>query len=454
MKKPKRNKRQWLRAKCNERNISGDLIYWQYNAAIKSSVGKYIDTLNTVGRNQKDAISHYVVSPLVEQQFRVGCVNGGMFYPSGDRSLDTIFSNVHLTVQDPYDKNTYHPVKAWIAIVPECLDASLVDFNSPVKMASDLSMKKEYLTETETDRLRSEGYDILVLLFAPSDSKLDYFPYIRWVGERYQIPFIHHNILDEKLLSYKSRLPHGGYEVMRLGGSNGDVCVNRNLFRFMHLADTGPRQSHGSLWIPSRNSRKWHMLYINCFASKKRKVTSFSYAQPVEGGQFLLTRKDVCFPPKDAYSKMLFLFAQTKALSPNICLALSMFFNKSTGDDRNVASHATIMQSYTNNTLRGISDSDNSFYANTLFSSNFTLLLHPVSNHIDVCSPLSINHPLKGVTTSFFENKVLFVSPKMSTFDLNGPALGRGGAGRGKFVFGLVDHGSNQSNVASNNDHS
>jgi hypothetical protein len=75
------------------------------------------------------------------------------------------------------------------------------------------------------------------------------------------------------------------------------------------------------------------MLYINCFASKMRKVTSFSYTQPVEGGQFLLTRKDVCFPPKDAYSKMLFLFAQTKALSPNICLALSMFFKKSMGED-------------------------------------------------------------------------------------------------------------------------
>jgi hypothetical protein len=152
------------------------------------------------------------------------------------------------------------------------------------------------------------------------------------------------------------------------------------------------------------------------------------------------------------FGSLLRNFVKTKALTPNLCSAVSHYLFKHHDISRGVASYATLVQTHTNQHIKMLSHSEDDFYGKLLLSSDCTLVLHPVADHVDTCRKLPDGHPLKGVTTSFFENKVLLLSHKQSSFDPQSAPLGRGGAGAGKFVFGIVDHGSNSQGVEQSNE--
>jgi hypothetical protein len=68
-------------------------------------------------------------------------------------------------------------------------------------------------------------------------------------------------------------------------------------------------------------------------------------------------------------------------------------------------------------------------------SCSFTIIAYATRLHVDT-PKVHPFLPLKG----FWENKWIIDVPSQSTRDLTQPALGRGGAGRGKFVFAILDH--------------
>jgi hypothetical protein len=389
--------------KRGHKQVAGDLIYWEYNAAIKSSVGEFIDTLNTVGCTQKHSISHCVVSPAQEAQLIAKNSNGGLYYPCGDRSSDIIFKNVILPVADAFNPDHFHTLKAYIIMsFEDAEDALAVTQNTKDNtfLAKSIFRKKKYLDQKETSVLCSKGYDVVVILFSPKDKEVDFFPYVRWIGHQFRVPQIDPAVLDQKLQAFMSRLPHGGYEVLRKGGSNGFLSLNQDLFKFMSIPNTGPRQAWGSIWIPSKNNLRWHMLYINCFESRYRKITGFDYAPPVRGGQFLLKEKDTEFDSQ--FGSFLKLFAKTKAMTPSLCTAISNYLSGVHHIHRGVASHATLVQSYTNGQMRDGASCENVFYSKLLQSCHFTLIMHAVGIHVDRVGDLYC--PLRGLTTSFFEN--------------------------------------------------
>jgi hypothetical protein len=257
-----RQKRRKTCSKHTDNGVAGDLIYWQFNAAIKSSVGKFIDTLNTVGRTQKEsAISHYVVPPWAECEFFTRNANRGSFVPSGDRSSDTVYTDVKLEVPDAYFNQKVHQWKCHIVVIEHDPLSCPAPNDNPEEWASKLSKTKMYFSEHEVEKLCCEGYDVAILLFAPAGVGADYFPYIRWIGVPFRVPSINPSLVDSKLTEYRSRLVHGGYEVMQKGGSNGEVSLNKDFFAFMHAPGTGPRQSHASLWVPSMDKKMAHFVH-------------------------------------------------------------------------------------------------------------------------------------------------------------------------------------------------
>jgi hypothetical protein len=308
-----------------------------------------------------------------------------------------------------------------------------------IDLGTKLSSKKMYLHDSEVHKLEEEGYDVVLLLFEPADPTEDYYVYCRWIGIDYKLNYISQTELDGKYEEFKGRLPHDGWEVMRYGGSNGRVAVNRWLFDLMHTPSICPRISCATMWIAAPDMLTWHICYINCKQENQRVVTAHKYAQPKPGGQFTMKDKDADFNGS-AFGRSLKTFVKTKALMPHLCAALSQELEKRQVTCRAIASAACEVQLFTNYMAKQNTKTEDDFYAYLLKTCKTTMLMYAVDKHKDTASKFRGKHPLKGKTNAFFENKRLHVYEKGSSNRKTGSAQGRGGARFGKFVWGLVDH--------------
>ena len=194
-----------------------------------------------------------------------------------------------------------------------------------------------------------------------------------------------------------------GLEVNRKGGSSGCARVTDTFITFQN-AGLLPRDASGVKFIQKK--KEWEAFYVKPFDSS-RSAASFTYGQPVEGGivseQYKLVAKH----------NVLQWFMLFKMKAPYILFDIDPRISPS-------AVNAQIAQ----NILTGpmsLNLLDQIIRVSKL--SNMTYVQHPVGYHIDT---FKNNSPV-------LENKICFVDESIKD------QTGRGGAGRAKFVWALLD---------------
>lgn len=417
--------------KGKPRSIDGMLMYWQYNAAIDSSVGIHIDTLCTVGKYRCNDLQHYVVSP--ETALRLG----SRCYPRGNKTHDRTIPDLRLHVTDAYDNNESHLLKVHVTIIQQSINGTTMLKGGDESDATTISKRKLYLSKPETIKMTTEKYDALILLFVPTDDREDIFPYVRWLNNKKEFKAINDKMIDSTLATLEDRLKHGGFEVNRTGGSNGIIKPTKEMLDFMHVPSTTPRQSKACIWVPHTNQRQWHVLYINCYKNDNtRHVTKFTYSNPQRGGQINVTDK-LTSELGTGTTNILLASAKCKATMPTLCKSLQ---NKTQNHipTRAIASHASVCQSIINQFTKNTTKTEQHFYKTLLQTCKITLLLSAVKNHVDVANSKSSCIDAQKSIKAFFETKILFRSRSKS--NISTKARGRGGDGPGSFVFGLIDH--------------
>ena len=215
------------------------------------------------------------------------------------------------------------------------------------------------------------------------------------------------------------KLGKGGFEARRFGGSGGKVEVNKNMLDFIHVPGNFPRKGKGVKFIP--NGNKWTCIYISPYDSK-RKVMTVEYSQPQKGGSMSLNRKDaVKFP-------CLRNLAESKPFAALLLQALNCDYLD--GFDTGRLCYTPPLQKE----FRHVSfvsatgpHTWNDFMDELVLLNKHTLVGYPVGYHLDVFAD---GEPA-------LENRICFVNTGRGT--KWGPALGRGGAGPGKFCWALLD---------------
>lgn len=154
------------------------------------------------------------------------------------------------------------------------------------------------------------------------------------------------------------------------------------------------------------------------------------------GGQCRITMEDLATCPT-YLSKIIKEFVMVKAESAPLVAAL----NKSVLVPKiglTACDEGNLVQGVTNCIARicsKLNRDPEEFLKHLITSCSFTVVFYATRLHVDTPR----KHKLLKAT-SFWENKLLVEVPSRSTHDKKDLALGRGGAGRGKFVFGVLDH--------------
>lgn len=225
----------------------------------------------------------------------------------------------------------------------------------------------------------------------------------------------------------------GKMEISRTGGSNGIAHISKEFFSMLHLPGITPRKSHAVLWYPVQT--KWYFLYI-CPYAKKRKVCCRSYCQPLPGGQTKISRNKFLQSP--CFFQSVFKdYLLAKAESAPLVTSLNrLVFIPRLGYA--ACREANIVQDATNAIARlcaTLSRDPEDFFIHLLTSCSFTVIAYATRLHVDTPK----EHPFLPLRC-FWENKWIIEVPSLSTYDTTRPAMGRGGSGRGKFVFAVLDH--------------
>jgi hypothetical protein len=299
---------------------------------------------------------------------------------------------------------------------------------------SEIQKAVEYMSATHVSSAMARNVDLIAIFATPINAHADlHCLTIRWLSK----PSIYRTPQDsQELYDFFWGLlspAKGKMEISRVGGSNGEAHVSKEFLKMLHLPGITPRKSHGVMWYPVKT--KWYFLYISPY-NKKRKLRCRPYCQPLPGGQARISRKK--FSKCPLYFKMVFKdFLLTKAESAPLVASL----NKALFVPRigiAACSEANIVQEASNSLARlfaTIKNDDDQFLFHLLSSCSFTIIAYATRLHVDT-PKVHPFLPLKG----FWENKWIIDVPSQSTRDLTQPALGRGGAGRGKFVFAILDH--------------
>jgi hypothetical protein len=101
-------------------------------------------------------------------------------------------------------------------------------------------------------------------------------------------------------------------------------------------------------------------------------------------------------------------------------------------------SDANIVQETTNSIARLCAQKNggcNDYFMHLLTSCSFTIVAYATRLHVDTPK----HHPFLPYQ-GFWENKWVIDVPQNGTNNSKEPALGRGGAGLGRFAFALLDH--------------
>jgi hypothetical protein len=82
---------------------------------------------------------------------------------------------------------------------------------------------------------------------------------------------------------------HDGFEISRVGGSNGRAHLSKEFFQMLHIPGITPRKSCAVMWYPMET--KWLFFYISPY-KKQHTLACRAYSQPMPGGQFRITKKN------------------------------------------------------------------------------------------------------------------------------------------------------------------
>ena len=194
-----------------------------------------------------------------------------------------------------------------------------------------------------------------------------------------------------------------GIEAIRRGGSSGCAKVTEAFIAFQN-SNVFPRKASGVKLV--RQKKGWTAVYVKPF-DKKRSAASFSFGQPQIGG--------VVHKAEELVEQHLVLqqFVLFKMMAPCILNRI----------DPGISPSAVIAQIQQNNAAFKLSSTLQEQIIEVSKMNNFTYVQHPVGYHIDTFKK---NKPV-------LENKICFVDTSVTN------STGRGGAGRCKFVWALLD---------------
>ena len=194
-----------------------------------------------------------------------------------------------------------------------------------------------------------------------------------------------------------------GLDVVRKGGSSGQAAASG---MFAAFVEGGLFPRIGSSTKLFANGTTWTAVYIRPF-DQSRSAASFQYGQPQVGGSFKLGAS--AFEAHECL-RFLVLF---KMLAPYILLQVDRFISPSAVENQ-------IQQ----NIIGSRScDTREEQVQRVMALNHFTYVQHPVGYHIDTFRD----------RIPILENKMCFMEESV------GGKTGRGGAGKSKFVWAILD---------------
>jgi hypothetical protein len=235
----------------------------------------------------------------------------------------------------------------------------------------------------------------------------------------------------------------GGFEISRVGGSNGMAHVLKEFFRM--LPGITPRKFCAVMWFPMQT--KWLFFYISPY-KEKHHLSCREYSQPMPGGQVQISNKtfyDERFPKYLQTSLVDFITIKSES-APLVSSLNTSIFKPYFG----IAAclKAIIIQEMMNYIARlcvrknGCHSHNNAHFMHLLTLCSFTIVAY--ATRLDVDTPK--HHPFLPYQ-GFWENKWVINVPLYSMNNSNEPALGQGGAGPGRFTFAILDHSYNMCNA-------
>jgi hypothetical protein len=294
---------------------------------------------------------------------------------------------------------------------------------------AEMTKAVEYLTVQQVKEAKHRGIDIVAIFAMPFNCKGTLHALtIRWLCA--SLPTRSDQESSEIYLFLTSLLSkaRGGYEVSRVGGSNGNAHISKEFFHMLHLPGITPRKSCGVMWYPMET--KWLFFYISPY-KKKHHLACRAYSQPMPGGQLQFSKKKFHASPKYLQSAVA-RFVTIKAESAPLVSSLnSSLFQPSLGIlaccDANIVQETTnyIARCCASRASHKINTEENDeYFFHLLTSCSFTIVAFATRLHVDTPK----RHPFlpyKG----FWENKWVINVPCKSTNNSKEPALGQGGAG-------------------------
>lgn len=250
--------------------------------------------------------------------------------------------------------------------------------------------------------------------------------------------------------------PRDGVSVERRGGSNGtaDDGIDMSALRqFLHYPGSTPRQSRAVVWVPMQLS--FHAFYITPY-QQGRTAAMAPYALPVIASQIELSPNKMLQANESVRSALfniIFCCVECKIGTSALIESLNniveskgwMSFvdakdrrNMKLHDRRCIVREAVMVQNETNHIIASQHEAEDiaGLYLHHGTTTKLSVVAAALKNHTDNTR----EHQSVSVKrfSSFFEPKMLFVATDRShnpEKHPNMPALGRGGAGPGKFAF-------------------
>ena len=229
-----------------------------------------------------------------------------------------------------------------------------------------------------------------------------------------------------------AELKHDGLELIRKGGSNGLPTYNNDgILQLLSKESTFPRKGKGVKLV--QQGKLWKCYYLAARKepyqiSYSRKFTSYSYPQPKTGGQFEISKELL-----QKYNDVFVSMTEVKYNSALLCLEISKYLgvniqsdavNKSIQDIVTQKSYLKDFYQEEKNSKHTSKQRHNHLLRLLCLENKYSLVAYPVAYHYDKFD--------SGKAS--LENKTCF-----SFHSKNRNNCGRGGDGKGKFVFAILD---------------
>jgi hypothetical protein len=229
------------------------------------------------------------------------------FFPSGNaNSVEFHHADCIISYPSPKDPNIIIKQFVEVILIIDSLKATHTIGTKMVKgcdwiSGSEMKRAVVYLDTTHIKRLLDRGIDIIAIFATPFNCKASLHALtIQWLCS--SLP----NRSDQEstqLYSFLTGLlssARGGFEIARVGGSNGNAHVSKKLFQMVHLPGITPRKSCGVMWYPI--GTKWLFFYVSPYKKKHTLTLSYrTYLQPMPGGQVRITKKKLLDSQCPAY---------------------------------------------------------------------------------------------------------------------------------------------------------